>query len=282
MVSEMAMEDIEALQADGVAVSPRDVVRLNALGLKVERSSMASVNWTIPRVAFVGDVSLREPTIRDEAWILDAGVAFDLSDYETELLLRALVMATPFEKLPDPSDRKAVMVSLDDLKKNRLAGVTERQLACAVSYALMGDAPETGESAPAEVEREEGRAECRLPFEVGVVFDGVAMRIGSIEEMRKLRASELQALVSYATEVKYGAGHRKGEHARRLGEYLRAVEEVKGCGRSTEEREEPGEERAEDVEPKDFVCDGAGEKDDNHDQIDRGDDIRTGCEASAI
>ena len=93
MISEMAMEDIEALRADGIEVTPRDVVRLNALGLKVERAERASSDFAMPRVAFLGRMPLREPTIAAELWFDETGHVFDHEDGDTILLLRAFSMS---------------------------------------------------------------------------------------------------------------------------------------------------------------------------------------------
>ena len=50
MISKMAMEDIAALRADGIDVPPREVVRLNVLGLRVERGPESPDVFAAPRV----------------------------------------------------------------------------------------------------------------------------------------------------------------------------------------------------------------------------------------
>ena len=95
MVSEMAMEDVEALRAAGGDVSPRDVVRLNALGLKVERAAHAPDFAAVPRTAELCGLVFREPTIAAEAWMEEACGVFDDEDWQTVLLLRALSLSKP-------------------------------------------------------------------------------------------------------------------------------------------------------------------------------------------
>lgn len=55
MVSKLAEEDIEALIEDGCTVHPSDVVRLNALALKIEKRPDFRFA-TLPRVALCGGV----------------------------------------------------------------------------------------------------------------------------------------------------------------------------------------------------------------------------------
>lgn len=226
MVSEMAIEDIEALRADGVEVSPRDVVRLNALGLRVERSARASSDFAMPRVAFLGRIPFREPTIAAELWFVETEHVFDHGDEGTALLLRALSMSTPFEGLPDPCDADAVGAAMAEVR-NRLAAYTVAQLKAAVMYALVGGDHAKGEAGGRAKGGGEAGEGAGVPYEVGVLRDGVALRLGSAEDLRKFRTSELQALVLYASELKFGASAAKSRHADLLGEYLAALEEVK-------------------------------------------------------
>ena len=56
MTSEMAVEDIERLQADGLKPTVKDIIRLNALALKFERVKSkyaSSAMYLFPRVAFI-------------------------------------------------------------------------------------------------------------------------------------------------------------------------------------------------------------------------------------
>ena len=58
MVSKLAMEDIESLMEEGCVVRPSDVIRLNALGLKLEKLPDFRLA-AMPRAAVIGDVILR-------------------------------------------------------------------------------------------------------------------------------------------------------------------------------------------------------------------------------
>jgi len=60
MVSQTAREDINQLIADGLKPSVDDIVRLNSLGLKLERHSCSAESlFYLPRVAWLRDIVLR-------------------------------------------------------------------------------------------------------------------------------------------------------------------------------------------------------------------------------
>lgn len=232
MISEMAMEDIEALRADGIEVTPRDVVRLNALGLKVERAERASSDFAMPRVAFLGRMPLREPTIAAELWFVETEHVFDHDDEGTALMLRAFSMSVPPDSLPDPCDRDAVEASLVEFRK-RVAAYTVEQLRVAVMYALVGSDQRAGEDPPERAGDADDDEE-RIPAVIGVIRDGVVMKLGTMDDLKRYRKSELQSLVVYASELKYGNGRIKSAHASALAGYLCAVDEVRGRSTGTE------------------------------------------------
>lgn len=245
MVSEMAMEDVEALRAAGGDVSPRDAVRLNALGLKVERAAHAPGFYAVPRAAGLCGLVFREPAISAEAWMEEACAVFDDEDWQTVLLLRALSLSKPSADLPDPADAEAVCRALDGLKAS-LAGATVRQLAAAVCYALNGSdagALERPEPPAREAEGDSGEDE-GAPAWAGVLYRGAVMRLGTVEELRRMRESELLSLVLCAEAAEYGEGWKKSRHARALGEYLRTLDAVKARTSRAHalQREEHGDE----------------------------------------
>lgn len=95
MTSKMAEEDIEALIEEGCVVHPADVIRLNALGLKVEKHPDFRLA-TLPRVALCGEVRFSQPTIEQDMF-LDNILQFFSNDEGTVLALEAYVLAHPEE-----------------------------------------------------------------------------------------------------------------------------------------------------------------------------------------
>ena len=96
MTSQMAMEDIEALIADGCVVHPSDVVRLNALALKIEKHPDFRFA-ALPRVALCGGVLFQQPTIAQDIFLDNLMDIFSQDD-GTVLALEAYVLAHPEEK----------------------------------------------------------------------------------------------------------------------------------------------------------------------------------------
>ena len=60
MVSDLFMKDWRAMTAAGVAFTPEDIVRLNALAVKVKLTKNPISAVTLPRACFLGDIVLRE------------------------------------------------------------------------------------------------------------------------------------------------------------------------------------------------------------------------------
>ncbi len=89
MTSRMAMEDIHALEKQGVHIEPEQIIRLNELGLKVERPDAREGLYSLPRCAFVGEVVFHEPSIGSELWYESASAHLP-DDYETVFSLRVL------------------------------------------------------------------------------------------------------------------------------------------------------------------------------------------------
>lgn len=89
------MEDIEALIEEGCVVHPSDVIRLNALGLKLEKRPDFRLA-SLPRVALCGDTTFVQPTIEQELF-LDGILPLFSKDEGTMIALEAYVLAHPDE-----------------------------------------------------------------------------------------------------------------------------------------------------------------------------------------
>lgn len=69
MTSKLAKSEIEKWWSEGLHPSVDDIIKLNALGLKVEKGSEAYNFAACPRVAFLGDWTLFEPTVGKRIWM---------------------------------------------------------------------------------------------------------------------------------------------------------------------------------------------------------------------
>ena len=93
MTSNLAIEDIEALIEEGCVVHPSDVIRLNALGLRIEKQPDFRFSC-LPRVALCGDIRFQQPTIEQDIF-LDTTLQLFSKDEGTVLALEAYVLAHP-------------------------------------------------------------------------------------------------------------------------------------------------------------------------------------------
>ena len=223
MISKMAMADIEALRADGIDVPPREVVRLNALGLRVERGPESA--------------DLFAPSLGAEMWLRQALDAFDGDDEQTYFTLRVLSCVVPWRELPDPAGQNAVRKAIKTTLK-RLSDATIRQLDNALEWCIGGNLPETGEKPPprpAAADSSAADAEDmpeRYSPEFGLFYRGMAVRIGTAADMKDMTMSAMLAVCDRAETIAatstLGGGHdRKAEKNTATGDYYRALDAVR-------------------------------------------------------
>ena len=236
MISKMAIADIAALRAEGIDVPPREVIRLNALGLKVERGTDSAELFAAPRVAFIGDAVLREPTLGAEMWLRQAMEAFDGDDSQTYFTLRVLSCVVPWRELPDPADERAVHKAIKATLA-RLGGATLRQLENALDWCVAGNLPESGEKLP-EGATEQGTDEPqeRHSPEFGLFHRGMACRIGTAADLKDMTVSAMLAVCERAEELAAaplgGRKDRKAEKDKATGDYYRALDAVREAGKA--------------------------------------------------
>ena len=144
MVSELAMEDIQLLQNDGCIVPPADVVRLNALGLKIEKKPDFRLS-TLPRVALCNDILFVQPTIEQDIF-LDTITQIFSRDSGTVLALEAYVLSHP----DNDWSKKPMFPVLFALKCSRwirkhLGKVTTAKVQTVIDYCKHGMNPLDGE-----------------------------------------------------------------------------------------------------------------------------------------
>ena len=151
MISNLAMATLADMRSQGLSPTDEDVVRLNALGLKCEHNRNTENLAGCPRVAFVGDLVLREPTLAHQIVIDEAlQVLEDLSDYERVCFLAFILNDNP---CPEPSRPKKIKKALRKFAQEQLLGYTQTELVAAITYCLTG-ATHTALEHPAPTKRE--------------------------------------------------------------------------------------------------------------------------------
>ena len=144
MVSQLVIEDIKALTDEGCTVSPEDVIRLNALGLRIEKRPDFRFS-TLPRVALCGDVRFVQPTIEQDIF-LDNMLQLFSRDEGTVIALEAYVLAHPEKDW----SKKSVFPRLFAFKcarwiQKHLGKETATKVRAALDYVKFGMNPADGE-----------------------------------------------------------------------------------------------------------------------------------------
>lgn len=144
MVSKLAIEDIESLIEEGCVVHPSDVIRLNALGLKLEKRPDFRLA-TLPRVALCGGVLFTQPNIEQSIY-LDKMLQVFSDDEGTKLALEAYVMAHPEEDYSKtPVFPKVFAAKCAIWIKKNLGKETATKVRAALDYCRDGVNPMDGE-----------------------------------------------------------------------------------------------------------------------------------------
>ena len=242
MISETAMEDIARLRADGLEVPPREVVRLNALGLKLERGAESPDVYAAPRVAFVRGVTFNEPTLGAEMWMRATLDAFNGDDEETFFSLRVVSCVVPWRELPPPTNLRAVMGTAKAVL-DKLRGATYRQVLNALDWCIYGNSPEAEEYPPPREDDDEKKEADELPArfspEYGLFYRGVAARIGTAEDMKDLTYSAMLYVCARAEQLEaagtFNAPDRKAERNKATGDYFRTLDAIRAAAEAAKE-----------------------------------------------
>ncbi len=235
MVSPTARSDIRAAIAAGIPLTPEDIIRLNALGLKHDYAKSGADMRVCPRLSWLGDVAFREPTIGHEYWMHQAAELFDLANAETLIKVRAFCLATAPEDLPDlGKGRKAIEDKVVSFCKERIPFYTLGQVAAALTFAETGN-EHTANEIPVPPPEKDGKRKRKAPprdvercYEVGLLRNGVLLKLGSPEDLKKLTVSGLELLIveELKSNPRYGAEYRKDLVSAAFADYKRTLSAI--------------------------------------------------------
>lgn len=205
MISQTAIATLEEFEAKGLHPTPRDVVRLNAIGLKLEASRgkhAATSTYLLPRVAAVSEtLSFRQPTIGHEIWMQSVDRFIAPGDYQSMLAVRAFALSRPQSELPDPADPQSVKMAVDAFCRD-CRDLTRDQIYAALNYVMYGCDPTVGESSAKrdEDEPDEDSPDFTECIALGVLNEGRAVLWGITEaDMRNMTARQLSDVIDRAT-----------------------------------------------------------------------------------
>lgn len=228
MVSEKMLEDAADLAERGIFLTPSEVVRLNAFGLRVERGPDASRLFRIRRACTLGDIALHEPTIGHYKWLEEVAQIVDLEDEETWCYTRAYFMSVVEpDDLVAPTDRRAVKKAVSNFAKAHLRRVTLRELRACMEYAEHGADASSGEKGPSDVVQTEGGAEPERDWcsELGVVREAQALGLGiSMKDALAMTYAQMRAVVDRA-EARI-CGEDKAAKSDAIGDYNAVLDEI--------------------------------------------------------
>jgi hypothetical protein len=148
MTSSMALADIATLQAKGLRPTPEDIIRLNGLAIAVERAGDPDAASNAPRVVFLCNVAIHEPTLQAEIWLAEvaAKLASSKAAYDT-LRVYACAHAIIPGFFRTSSMRSATLINLRvySWSATNLWKATPRQISAALEYVTNGADPVEGE-----------------------------------------------------------------------------------------------------------------------------------------
>lgn len=233
MVSPTAIADIKAAISSGVVFTPEEIIRLNALGLRYDYTKSGAEMRIMPRLAWLGDVAFREPTIGHEIWMNESANVFNLEDGETRIKVRAFCLATDPLKLPSfAQGRHKVEQAVKDFCEKRISEYTLGQVATALVFAEYGDtqvAREFPEPKPlTKRQKKQVHPDGDYCYEVGLLRNGVLLKIGSPDELKIMTVSELETLVEETMKLdsRFGCGYAKDLVSKAFANYKRTYEAI--------------------------------------------------------
>lgn len=245
MLSLTARDDINELTAQGARLSPAEVVRLNALALKFERGPMAFDTWALPRAAFCGSLTFREPTLGHQLWLVNISRSFKTeTDAITYFIVEAFALSRDYKALPDWHDPAKCKKEIDRFVEKELSPFTMRQVRNALSYVQFGQDSTALESPPPAEKREKYEspedaadlAACDIKPDTprtvwaAILHDGLSAGLGvSIEEAAGMTLPQFMALEdSVRRRLDRDAGKSDDDSidAAKV-DYWRALEEIR-------------------------------------------------------
>lgn len=254
MISNFAIAEIEKMQQDGLAPTPADIVRLNAIGLKISHDP-SSMLYQTRRTARLGDVVLQEPTIGHKLYLTEISRMTDTEDLATMTIVRAWVASFDVDALPPVLSANALVRAVSEFMERHFRRITFTRLAMAVNFVYYGYSSDTlefpvtapiedaGETGADEKTADEIAEDDAYSFEVGVIHEAEAIGLGiSLADARRHTPSELLAIVSRAVEQRYSFGphgprpvleHRRDKYTEQFYDTLNSIRE-----RLTRERDE--------------------------------------------
>lgn len=235
MLSDLFQKDFRQMTSQGVKFTAADIVRLNALAVKVKLSANPVGPVHMRRAAFWGDFTFREPTLGHEMWIEQVSGYIDISKDRNFRIVHAYALTREHWELPDAYKPKRCIKAVYDFARKHLAEMTSSQLTDTIDYVLFGADWTACELAPPKKRKDGDVADAATSPALGVFVGMSARKIPlSLDEAKKLTASEILEIVNRVDVMdrKFDQGRARSDA---LSAYVRAREEIRGRGREVKE-----------------------------------------------
>ena len=142
MISKIAKQTVEKWQSEGLKPSFEDTIHLNALGLKVERGNDVYDFSALPRVAFLNNICIYEPTVAKKLW-MDKAYQLIADNIQTQLFFTAYALYC--DELPSLNDIDKLIQQVLKFSEEHLFDLTETQIYSAIDYVINGNDPNADE-----------------------------------------------------------------------------------------------------------------------------------------
>lgn len=228
MVSQTAKEDIEQLITDGLMPSVNDIIRLNALGLKLEKSPTSSDElFYMPRIAYLGDIILRQPTLGHEIWFDEVARIVDMTDAMTNLAVTAYACSVfDSDDLPKPDSKFNVVKELAKFKR-MVRKFTISQIITATRYVCDGNDAELYEYPVMRDIDKQSMPKEDVSIPIGILLDGIAVGLKmTINDAKKMTSSKYKMMVRNYLRTN-GMIDSKAEKENATGEYFATLEAIR-------------------------------------------------------
>jgi hypothetical protein len=142
MTSKLAEQTYNGWLAEGLTPSLEMAVDLNAAGVALERNSDAADFAALPRVAFLGDFILREPSVKKRVYLDELRQTLDERDDRAQIFAVAYVCYTSYADLvPLDSSVRKIRRAVAQFALEVLGDFAESQIIAALDYLLTGANP---------------------------------------------------------------------------------------------------------------------------------------------
>lgn len=228
MTSDLAKIAVEEMWSLGLRPTVDDIVRLNALALRAERGTNGDGYASIPRIAFLGDYILQEPTIGKMLWLEQARRVVG-GDFHSLMALTAFVLHKSVDELPPLKSVKAVKKAVTDFYDDVLIAFTETEIVAKIAYCLHGHKADVGANVDAA-----NVAAPRVDEVPDTMISAVRIKVGDLvregvgyDSVLPLTLAQAEGLRVRVLVAKFGNDAMKVLKDDALGEFYRAADTIK-------------------------------------------------------